>query len=64
MICPIMSKSLVVHDGETDLEMQFVECQKENCMLWTMVYTTERTQQIGCSLELNPHMNSEGQYRV
>ena len=65
-ICPIMSRP-VATKGEYDnprIDVTFVNCQKEICALWSEVYTTEKTRQTGCSLELNAHKNSEGLYVV
>ena len=65
-ICPIMSRPMATvgaYDQPT-ISVEWVDCQENNCKLWSSVYTTENLPISGCSLELNAHKNQDGKYVV
>ena len=43
MICPLMSRVVVMHsiEGGEVSEMKWEDCQKENCQFWCTVWCTE-----------------------
>lgn len=65
-ICPLMSRPIkaVGHMHRPTTEIEWVTCQKENCQLWSLVYTTETIQVSGCALEIVAHKTQDGKYAV
>lgn len=68
-VCPLMSGPVPAlgHYNEPIVEVQWVECQEQNCQLWATIksfYTTNKLQIQGCSLELAVHRTKDGLYAV
>jgi len=66
-ICPLMSRPIASNDASDVSQYShtvFVECQKENCALWTTVWTTENLREVGCAFVVSVGVNSEGKFVV
>jgi len=61
-VCPIMSTSVYDPLRKTIIDKEII-CKRNNCQLWTHVYTTEENGIEGCAYELTPNMHN-GQFRV
>lgn len=65
-ICPLMSRPIPTtgaYDQPT-IETCWQDCQRENCQLWSQVYTTENLKISGCALEIAAHKTQDGRYAV
>jgi hypothetical protein len=65
-ICPLMNRSIPTvgaYDQPT-IETNWVACEKENCQLWSQVYTIEGIPTSGCALEIAAHKTQDGKYAV
>ena len=63
-ICPIMSRPIITYADYSAADLYEVICRKEDCMLWSLVYTTDKILISGCSFEIAAHKNQDGQYAV